>query len=155
MAKQSSAMRALSILHLTILIAQIIFAVVVVVLVSSKMVSLKGKEVDSILQVVAIAVAAAGFFIGTKKFKKSLQEIRESTMGAQKKFEKYRSASILLWAMIQGPSVLCIISFFLTGNFAFMALAAVLIFLLFIFGPTRQKLTLFLGLSEQDIDNLQ
>jgi uncharacterized membrane protein YhaH (DUF805 family) len=112
-------------------------------------------DYDSTFQVIAVAIAAAGFFIGTKIFKKRLHEIRESGAAAQEKFNKYKGASILLWAMIEAPALLCIIFFYLTANYAFIALAAVLIFLFFIFGPNRQKLSLFLGLSDYEIDDLK
>ncbi len=154
MPKQSSSMRSLTIIHMVMLIGQIVFAVIVLAMINSRYWQPAHQDMDSIFQVVAIALAAAGFFLGTRKFKKALQQIREDNGTAVQKFEKYRAASILLWAMIEGPAIFCIVCFLLTGNYAFIALAGVLIFLFFIFGPNRQKLSMFLGLSEEEINNL-
>ena len=70
------------------------------------------------------------------------------------RFAVYRSACILQWALIEGPCLFCIIGFFLTGNYAFMALAGVLIILFAMQSPTKAKVMLHLNLSEQEIEEL-
>jgi len=73
---------------------------------------------------------------------------------ADQKFEVYRAASLVQWALLEGPAIFCLICFFLTGNYAFLGLALVLIILFFLLGPTRTKIAFQLGLSEDERDSL-
>lgn len=151
---QQNQFKALGIIHKAMLAGQIMFATVSVFLVQSKAVTPQLNEYDRTFQVIAILVAAAGFLIGTNLFKKQLRTARDSRASPNKKFETYRKASITLWAMLEIPCLVCIMFFLLTANYAFMALVAVLIFLFVVFGPSKQKIMIYLGLNEADIDNL-
>jgi hypothetical protein len=148
-------LKTLSIIHKAMLIGQVIFAAVSVFLFASGIETPQMKEYDKTFQVIVIIAAAAGFLIGTNLYKKKIRQLRESSANAQEKFNQYRSASILLWALLEAPCLLAIIAFYLTANYAFIILAAALIFLFFIFGPNKQKLLVFLGLSEQEIEGLK
>jgi len=74
--------------------------------------------------------------------------------GVQEKFAKYRAACIMQWAMIEGPCLFCCICFFLVGNYAFLALAAVLLLLFGMLAPVKIKAALQLGLSIADMEEL-
>jgi hypothetical protein len=148
-------LKALQLLHRIMLLMQVVFAIIMIGLIASGLQQPSAKDLNSVLQVIVIGLGAACYFAGTHIYKKKLSAIKEANIPAGEKFSQYRSASIVLWAMLEGPTLFCIISFFLTGNYAFIALAAVLLFFFFIFGPNRQKLFLFIGLSEQETDELK
>jgi len=152
----SSGFKALNILHKTLLAGQIIFMAVVVVAAYSKMqLTVMSEDMDRIFQVIAVLLAAAGFFAGSALFKKQLLKTREmQTATVKEKFAVYRSACILQWALLEGPCLFSIICFFLTGNYAFIALAAVLILLFTMLGPVKLKIALQLGISEEELADL-
>ena len=152
----SNGFKALNILHKTLLAGQIIFTAVVVIAAYSKLqLPVVPEEMDRIFQVIAVILAAAGFFAGSTLFKKQLLKIREmQTATTKEKFGLYRSASILQWALLEGPCLFSIICFFLTGNYAFIALAFVLILLFTMLGPSKLKIALQLGVSEEELADL-
>lgn len=152
----SSGFKALNILHKTLLTGQIIFMAVVVVAAYSKMqLPVVSEEMGRILQVIVLLLAAGGFFAGSALFKKQLLKIREMQIATVKeKFTVYRSACILQWALLEGPCLFSIICFFLTGNYAFIALTTVLILLFTMLGPAKLKIALQLGISEEELADL-
>jgi hypothetical protein len=74
--------------------------------------------------------------------------------GVKEKFPAYRSASILQWAILDGPSLFCIICFFLTGNYAFLALSVVIMFLFTMTAPSKSKIILQLQINESEFEDL-
>jgi hypothetical protein len=148
-------LKGLIIIHTAMLIGQLIFTAVCFYLVYTKSAPTGDmEELDKILQVIAVIISVAGFLIGTSLFKKKLLQARSIETGNVQKFEMYRSASIIQWVFIEGPSLFCIIGFFLTGNYAFMALAATLMLLFTLMGPSKTKTAVQLGISEADLEEL-
>ena len=146
--------KALMILHKALLVGQIIFAGVSFFLVYVKTQPSPMEELDRTLQVVAIVLSAGGFFAGTSLFKKKLLQLRDMQISLKEKLGLYRSACIIQWALIEGPCLATIICFFLTGNYAFLALTAVLILLFAMTAPSKAKIALQLGLSEAELEEL-
>lgn len=152
---KGNGLKALNIIHKAMLIGQIIFSGICFYLGYSGMEAAATEALDKILQVVAIAAAAAGFFIGTYLFKNKLTAIKSMETGsAAEKFNLYRAACILQWALLEGPSLFCIICFFLTGNYAFLVLAGTLIILFAMMAPTKTKVAFQTGLTEEELDEL-
>ncbi|HCT30994.1 MAG TPA: hypothetical protein DIW31_09735 [Bacteroidales bacterium] len=87
----------------------------------------------------AISIAAS-FFV----FKSKLSKLKESQTLDQKLVE-YRSAQIIRWALLEGPSFFAIIVFLLTGQYLFVGIVAIII-LFFI--PTFPSANSF----EQDLE---
>jgi len=148
-------LKALNIIHKAMLMGQIIFAGICFYLVYSGMEASATEGLDKILQVVAIATTAAGFFTGTYLFKKKLMTIRSMEDGtAAEKFSLYRAACILQWALLEGPSIFCIICFFLTANYAFLVLSGTLIILFAMMAPTKTKVAFQMGITENELGEL-
>ena len=152
--QKSYALKALNIIHKALLAGQIIFAAVCFYLIYSHTVIPGGTELDKILQVVALILTAGGVFAGMTIFKKKLAAIREMQTGAKEKFDQCRLACIIQWALMEGPSIFCIVCFFLTGNYAFLALVGVIIFLFAMTAPSKLKVLLQLQISEAELDDL-
>lgn len=152
--QKGNALKILNILHRALLTGQILFAAGCTYIVYSKTVEPPVKDLDSALQIAALIITAAGVYAGITIFKKKLILIREMQAGAKEKFSIYRSASIVQWALLEGPSLFSIICFFLTGNYAFLALAIVIIFLFVMTGPSKNKILTQLQISESGLDEL-
>ena len=80
-------------------------------------------------------------------------QIREIQAGAKEKFNLYRQHA-LQWPLMEGASIFCIICFFLTGNYSFLALMLVILFLFAITAPSKVKILLQLQISEAELDDL-
>jgi hypothetical protein len=150
---KGNGLKALNIIHKALLMGPIIFGAICFYLVYNGMGIIADETFNRTLQVIAIAIAAAGFFIGTALFKKKLAVIKTTDDAAQK-FNLYRAACILQWALLEGPSLFCIISFFITGNYAFLVLAGALIILFAMMAPTKIKVAFQTGLTEDELDEL-
>jgi hypothetical protein len=152
---QVSGLKKLSIIHKAMLFGQILFAAIACYLLwSGTTQPVLDNSTEKIFQVIAIVFGAAGFFGGTFLMKKKILEARDMSGTAREKFDLYKSTAILQWAMLEGPALFCIISFFLSGNYALLALAGVLIILFAILAPTRNKLLFQLNLSQEEVDEL-
>ena len=136
------------------LAGQLIFAAVAFYLVYAIAFNTPFHYPEQILQVVAIAFAIGGFYGGSFFFKRLVSNARELQSGPEKKFAIYQSACLLQWALIEGPSLLVIICFLFTGNYAFLALAAVLILIFAMLAPSKLKIMLHLQISEEQIKQL-
>ena len=105
--QKGNALKALNIIHKALMTGQILFAAVCTYLIYSKLVLPAADELDKVLQVVALIVTAGGIFAGMSFFKKKLMQIREIQISAKEKFDLYRSACIVQWALLEGPSIFC------------------------------------------------
>jgi len=154
--KKTGAFAALKIVHNAMLVGQVLFILVLFFMAYSKKTGPVLPEMDKPLQIIAVLLSALGFLLGTNIFKKKLLAIRDdmNNVGVQEKFAKYRTACIMQWAMIEGPCLFCCICFFLVGNYAFLALAAVLVLLFGLLAPGKIKAALQLGLSTTDMEEL-
>lgn len=102
-------------------------------------------------------VAAAGYFLSQFLFRKQLQTIqREEELPA--KLSKYQSASLIKYALLEGPGFLALIAYYLSGNALYLVIAIALIAYLFVQRPTADKINTNLPLTleeQKQFDNLQ
>jgi hypothetical protein len=141
MAEEISGLKKLNIVHKAMLGGQILFAAISFYLSWSKTVPpTLDAGTERIFQVVAIVLAAAGFFGGAFFMKKKMVEARDISESEEEKFNLYRAAAIVQWAMLEGPALFCITCFLLSGNYSFLALAGVLIIFFVGQGPSQNKL---------------
>lgn len=155
MNRNSPTFSTFKIMHRAMFFGQLVFLAVLFFLVYRKSVSAPLAAQDKICQVIAIVFSALAFFAGNELFKRRLTAIKDGIDSAVKeKFDKYRSACIIQWALLEGAVLFCGICFFLVGNYAFLALAAVLALLFMMQMPDKNKMALQLGLSAADVEEL-
>lgn len=83
-------------------------------------------------------VAISGYFGSQFMFKKLIAAIRkEDTL--QYKLQKYQMASIIKFALIEGPSFLALFAYMISGNTLHFAIAICLIAYLILQRPTLDK----------------
>lgn len=152
--QNNSGLKALNIIHKALMAGQVIFAVVCIFITYLKLMEAPAKELDRTLQVVALLVAAAGVFTGSAIFKRKLQQLKDGEYTAKEKFEQYRAACIIQWALMEGPGIFCSICFLLTANYAFIALAMLLLFIFAAAAPAKMKVLLQLQISESELEEL-
>ncbi len=90
----------------------------------------------------SIACLFVSRFIGPK-----ILEGAKTKNTLDEKIEVYRSASIVNYALIEGPSLACITFFLLSGNYYILGLGIVNLLLLASLHPTKTKATIALELA--------
>lgn len=150
-----SGIKSLSIIHKAMFVMQIIFTAICFYLSWSKTVPpTLDASTEKLFQVIALVFSAAGFFGGTFLMRKKILQAREMNATPVEKFGVYRAAAIVQWAMLEGPVLFCIITFLLSGNYALLVLAAVLLICFGMLAPTRAKLAFQLNLTDAEAAEL-
>ena len=152
--QKGAAFKVLSIMHKALLMGQVLFACVCIYLVYTNTIPPSAQELDKILQVIALIAAAGGIYAGMTLFKKKLIQIRAMQADAKEKFALYRTACLMQWALLEGPSIFCTICFFLTGKDTFLALVLIIIFIFILTAPSKLKMQLQLPISEAELEDL-
>lgn len=101
------------------------------------------------LFVIIIAlIAAAGFVMGSYIFRKRIADSMGKTM--IEKLVIYRQATIVRFALLEGPGILSIVLFFLTGNYLYMVISGAMVFFMILNRPTDDMIATHLMLTEED-----
>lgn len=112
-------------------------------------------SLDRTLQAVSVLLSAGIIWIGFNLFKRNMLAARNSTEPGVVRLSKYRTACFIWWAMIEGPGLFAAVCYFLTGNYAFIALAGFHLLLLLLFRPRKANIVVLLKLSEQEVAVLE
>ena len=153
MANAASALQTMKILHRAFSLGVLIFAGVVTFLVASKSASNVIADFESTMQIMAVVLAVAAVFIGERIFKNKLLVIREEK-DLRVKIDLYRQASIVQWALLEGAALFSIIGFYLSTNYAFLALAVFIIIYFIMLTPNATKINLLTGITPEELNNL-
>lgn len=151
----ANAFKTLKILHTAILGGLIIFTILSIVVPRDMVAGKADHDMEMILQAIAAGVSLLSLLVGFNLFKKRLVIVRNSAEPAEQRFAMYRAACIMWWALIDGPGIFAIISYFLTGNYAFLALALFQMALLAVFMPRKDNIVLLLNLTSDDVQKLE
>lgn len=151
---QPNAFKVLRILHTALLLSLFLFAAVSLFIVLTHT-TVANESFDRTMQLVCILLSASCILIGFRIFKNKLTAAHNSTAPATERMMQYRTACIIWWTMIEGPAFLAGIGFFLTGNFAFFALLAAHILILFLFTPRKSNIAVLLKLNSKEVDALE
>ena len=111
---------------------------------------------DIFIYIVPI-VAAAGYFLSQLVFKKQIESI-SSEEKLSTKLEKYQIASLIKYALLEGPGFLALMAYFWSGNALYLVIAIALIVYLFVQRPTVEKIKKQLPLTSEEqkqFDNLK
>lgn len=145
----------IKLMHTAMLTAQVFFAGIVFYLVYSKTVEPVLSSQEKLLQAAALLFAAGAIFGGARLFKKKLTLIKEEPLAAAaQKLSSYRTACIIQWALVEAATFICVICLFLTGNYAFLALAGALIIYFALQAPLKTKVAQQLDISSGELDGL-
>lgn len=99
-------------------------------------------------------VAVAGYFGSQLIFRNQVSAIKK-TMPLEEKLKRYQSASIVKYALLEGPALLAIVAYNTSGNALPLVIAVCLVLYLAVQRPNLQKLLDALPLTPDEIRNLQ
>lgn len=152
---QQDAFKALKILHLGITGGLLIFAAAMLFLFQTGNLKAIDPSLERTLQVVAVIFSVALLLFGFNLFKRKMMEARNSTESGETRMRLYRTACIIWWAMIEAPGLLAVVSFFITGNYAFLALAGFHVLVLLLFMPRKENIIVLLNLNTKEVAHLE
>ena len=153
MQQKGNEFKALQILHMALLTGMALFSVIAVFLVTKGLIP-ANKALEKPLQVAALLVSVGGTAAGFALFNKRIKSIQPTDTVASR-ITTYRAAAILRWALIEGPVLLSIISFLLTGNYAFLALGIALMLVFVVVRPAKPVIIFLLQLNEKEVSELE
>ncbi len=146
--------KALQILHGAMLAGMLLFSIVSVFIKTTGRLQPVDAGVGKILQVIALLLAGASAGAGFFLFNRRMQSIND-TANAKERMNIYRAAAIIRWALIEAPVLFIIISFMLTGNYAFLGLAIVLMGIFASTAPLKNKIAQQLQLNNNEVAKLE
>ncbi|AXY76565.1 hypothetical protein D3H65_22320 [Paraflavitalea soli] len=152
---QQDSFKALKILHLGITGGLLIFTAAMLFLFQMGKLKPIDPTMERTLQVVAVLCSVALLLIGFNLFKRKMMEARNSTGSGETRMGLYRTACIIWWAMIEAPGLLAVVCFFITGNYAFLALAVFHVLVLLLFMPRKENIIVLLNLNAKEVEQLE
>jgi protein-S-isoprenylcysteine O-methyltransferase Ste14 len=152
---QRNAFKTLKILHLAIGAGLFLFTVALIIASRSGHLTGTDSNLERTLQGVAAVLSVGVLLIGFRLFKRKMLQARNSTLGGVARMQQYRTACILWWAMIEAPGLFAGICYYLSGNFAFLALAAFHLLVLLMFMPRKDNIVVLLNLTSKEVDELE
>ncbi len=144
------AIKALIFLHTIMLMGQILLAVIGY-FISTQFQPTADEKLSRILQSVAVVLALGGGAAAFVVFKKSINELQLTANGIVEKMAAYRAASIVKFALLEAPSIFCIVGFILTHNISFLLLSIVLILVFAGQKPTVSMMMYDMQVGREDL----
>ncbi|WP_147321955.1 hypothetical protein [Mucilaginibacter conchicola] len=109
---------------------------------------------QSVFLIVAVALAAIGFFVGNLLYKQMVAKALTKETFTEK-IATYQSGMIIRCASAEGPALFNIVCFFLTGNYIFMGILAVLLAYFLSIRPTLDGIADALQLTYEEKAELE
>ncbi len=150
MTENTTTIKTMKILHRAMYVGPLFFSAAVTYLVASKSALDTLGISQDIMQVVAIALAVLAIVIGEKIFKNKIIQLKEIE-GHKIKLDLFRQASIIQWVLLEGAALFSLVGFFMSTNYAFLALALGLILYLIFLAPSAMKTNLLTGIPKEEL----
>lgn len=152
---KTSIFSTLSLMHKAMLFGQIIFIALFFYLVYSQTMLPTIKNQQKLMQSIALGITVVFLFTANKLFKLRIEKIHtQSLVDSREKLHLYRKASIVKWALVEIPCLLCGIFMLLSADYAYLGLAILLIIYFAMFAPTKAKVAAELNMNAEDLEML-
>lgn len=139
-------LKVLSIIHGAFITGLLLFGFVAVLIKCNHQMSVKLTN-DPFIMVVPL-LAAAGLIAGQLIFKNQLSRLNNESL--KEKIKGYQSATIIRFALLEGPALFAIVAFILSWNMLFLGIAGALILYFSSLKPTRPRTETDLNLSYEE-----
>ena len=148
-----SNIKALSLMHFSLLIGQVIFAGIAVYLIYTGAFTpvIENKEILSIVVPGAIGGAVAFLMLAFSNHKKKVAAIKMNEESLSDKLIAYRVANIVRWAILEVPVMSTIVCFLMTGMPVLIFIVGALMLVFLNTKPSSYKVAQELSISEADV----
>jgi Na+/glutamate symporter len=154
-----NALKTITIIHAALLAGQLLFLVMTFVVIT-KPIGLDFANSNHDPQFyVALILGVVCLNVGTMIFKQQINrfntEADQKRATLSEKMRAYQSALIVRYALLEGPSLFCIISFLTSGNLFYLIISGLLIIFMLMLRPTVQTAERNLQLTYEEMQELQ
>ncbi len=150
--QETGGYKALKVLFAALLAGQSIFAVLSVYFAMQRKLELHRHDLDNVFLIVLAIVATICVLAGNKIFKQKTESLKNQQRPLTERFSEYRTASIIRWALLEGPCLFGIICLMLTANYYFLIVISILLLLFISTAPKKNKVCSDLGINANDLD---
>lgn len=135
------------------LIGQVFFCAIAIYLVKYGAMNIEQTDLNEILLYIVPLIAVGCFSASYFLFKQRIIALKDIA-DLNTKIANYRSALILKWALLEGPSFFAIVAYLLTGNYLLLCVAVVIIIIFILTMPNQARFESDLELSWQDKNDI-
>jgi hypothetical protein len=135
----------LAIIYAPLLLAQVAFGGISYYLVSTGQFP-TDPSMTNTFKLVALLVLSMGMLASVFVSKAQFKAIKQKT-SLPDKMKAYRPALLIKWALLETPSLFCIVCFLLTGSFVILGMAGASLIMLIIYRPTASGACMDLELT--------
>jgi hypothetical protein len=139
--------RSLLIVFYGLIIGQVFFGLISIFLVNTNNFKSEGEDLRSVFIYIIPVFALGGFILSNVIFKNRLKAIDRKS-GLMIKLNDYRTALVVRYALLEGPSLFAIVVYLVTGDSIFILLAAFIVLYFLTIRPYREK-----AISDLDLDS--
>jgi len=141
----------LILLHASLLLGQFVLGALAYYVACTGSIGGSTTELSQMLLIIVPLIAIGGIIGGSFLAKAQIVEIKQKETLLEK-LMAYQTTLLIKYALLEGASLLAIISYLLTGNTLFMGIATVIILLFVIYRPTITKIIVDLELDQAEIE---
>jgi len=141
--------RANQVICLALIIGQLLFAAISVYLVNSGAMNIGDTGLNEVFLILVPVITLSSISGGFYYFSSKIKLIKDKT-DLNGKLAEYRSAQIVRWALLEGPSFFSIVVYLITSNYLFLSIAVTIIAIFILLFPTREKFEKDLELSWEE-----
>ena len=143
-------LKTINIIFFALLAGQVVFISIALYIVNS---SPPIETENDLFNIIVPVVVGSGLFISNLIFKKLLEKINNDAK-LESKLAIYQKASVLKFALLEGPSIFATVVYIISGNLMFLGFSVVMILAFLMNIPTRNRLINDLNLNSNEADNL-
>jgi hypothetical protein len=151
-------LRNLKMLHTTLLVFMILFCIIVVVLMSTgSFIQDNGQQLHRVMQFVAPLTTLAAIAGSAIIFKKRTDALKDSGLSLRFRLEKYRTACIMRWALLEGAVTVSLLAQLLTQQYYYSIFIFLLLVFFFLYAPSAEKIKMQLqldGMEQARLDDV-
>jgi hypothetical protein len=146
---------AMTLIHAAMGIGQLLFGLVSVFLNQTDESAAQSVPVsETTLQFLIPTLLLIGFIVGRLLFKNKLNSLKESD-DLDTKLKTFRSASILKYALAEGPILISILTYLFTHSILFLGLGGLGLITFMLDRPTKYSIIDGLALSQKEIASIE
>ena len=146
----SENLRSISILFTALFTGIILFAGISVLLNRINGPFLHNPKFSQIFLGVVVTLTVICLFLAHSNYNKRMRPEMQTTLSLSEKLNQYRSALIKYMSFIEGPAILSIIGFLLTGYFRFLAITFILLLNMLLKRPSKMRMISELQLNSNE-----
>jgi len=151
MQNSKSYLKTLTIIHFALAVGQIIFAIIVFA--HHQKTEMVVDPINDVMFIPFLVTLLMAFAVGPVIYKKLLSQVHGKSLTI--KLNQFRAASIVKYALIEGPSLFGIVIYFLSGNFFYLLVSGLLIIYFLTLRPTKEKIEKGLNLDYKEKEQFE